>query len=217
MRILVVNANTSPSITEMIAAEARRVAAPDVEIEAVTAAFGAPGIETRADVAVAAHATVQAFQDRPTGYDAGIIATFVDPGLRAAREVVDYPVVGIGEAAYLTACTLGARFSVLTVGKTMLTPIAEQVALHGLAGRLAGVHALGVGVVAASRDQAALVAPFKALIERTVEEDGAEVIVLGGAALAGLVPVVAPQVKVPLLDGVACAIGLARSLAALRS
>ncbi|MEQ9638964.1 MAG: aspartate/glutamate racemase family protein [Alphaproteobacteria bacterium] len=214
MRILVVNSNTTRAVTDMIAAEARRVAAPDLEIEAVTAPFGPASIQTRAHAAVAAHATLEAFQTRSAGFDAGIVACFIDPGLAAVREAMPYPVVGIGEAAYLTACTRGSRFSVLTLGSSMLQPIREEVARHGLASRLASVHGLPVGVVAAAGDQAALLQPMRALIDRAVNDDGAEVVVLGGAALAGLIPKLG-DAPVPLLDGVACATGLARSLAAM--
>ncbi len=214
MRILIVNSNTTQAVTDMVAAEARRVSASDVEFDAVTAPFGPAGIETRAHAATAAHATQEAFQARREGYDAGIVACFVDPGLMAAREVVPYPVVGIGEAAYLTACTLGSRFSILTLGNGLLQPIREEVARHGLLGRLASVHGLPVGVVAAAGDQAALLDPMRLLIDRAVNDDGADVIVLGGAALAGLIPMLG-DAPVPLLDGVACAAGLARSLAAM--
>lgn len=45
------------------------------------------------------------------GYDAFIIGTSPDPGLREARTLVDIPVVGYGEASMHIACMLGSRIS----------------------------------------------------------------------------------------------------------
>jgi Asp/Glu/hydantoin racemase len=47
-----------------------------------------------------------------------------------------------------------------------------------------------------------------------VKEDRADVVILGGAGLAGLAAKLASKVEVPLLDGVACAISMAETLAA---
>jgi Asp/Glu/hydantoin racemase len=46
-----------------------------------------------------------------------------------------------------------------------------------------------------------------------VKQDRADVVILGGAGLAGLAARLAGKVDVPLLDGVACAISMAESLA----
>ena len=98
MKILVVNSNTTPSVTDRIAAAARAVASPGTEIEAVTAPFGLPLIVTRADWLVAGPATLAALQARRGTYDAAVIACFGDPGLDAAKELIEVPVLGISEA-----------------------------------------------------------------------------------------------------------------------
>ena len=51
--------------------------------------------------------------------DAAIIAAFGDPGLAAARELFDFPVVGMAEAAILTAVQLGGRFAIVTFTPAM--------------------------------------------------------------------------------------------------
>jgi allantoin racemase len=48
------------------------------------------------------------------GYEAVALGCFLDPILDELREVMDIPVLGLGEAAMLTACMLGKRFSVVT-------------------------------------------------------------------------------------------------------
>jgi allantoin racemase len=47
-------------------------------------------------------------------FDGPMVSCFGGPGLSAARELTAAPVVGIAEASFLTAMTLGERFSVLT-------------------------------------------------------------------------------------------------------
>jgi len=46
-----------------------------------------------------------------TGYDAFIIGTAPDAGLRDAKTLVDIPVIGYSEASMHIACMLGSRFS----------------------------------------------------------------------------------------------------------
>lgn len=216
MRLLVVQSNTTQAITDLVAEEARRAASPGTEIQAVCGAFGARGIECRTEAAIAAHATVTSFAEHAEGVDAGVIACFSDPGLAAARELMPFPVVGIAEASMLTACMLGGRFSILTLGARMAQPLRELVMLYGLSQRFAGIRTIERRVVQAGADPAALAGEVADLAERAVREDGAEVIILGGGAIAGLARSLAARVPVPLLDGVTCAVRMAEALAGIQ-
>ena len=97
MRVLLINPNITEAMTESMAAEARRFASPSTEIIAVTAAFGTQYVENRIEAAIAAHAVLDALAKHAAGCDAALICAFGDPGLAAAREFVDIPVVGIEE------------------------------------------------------------------------------------------------------------------------
>jgi Asp/Glu/hydantoin racemase len=122
----------------------------------------------------------------------------------------------MAEAAMLTACMLGARFSIVTFSAALGPWYHECVALHGLTGRLASIRCLD----GAFRDIADVQEEKQALLvdlcARAVLEDGADVIILGGAPLAGLADQVAAHVSVPLVDGVAAAVLQAQTLATLR-
>lgn len=213
MKILIVNSNTSESVTQTIEAEARRCASQNTDIMVVTARFGARSIESRSEAAIAAHATLDALAEHGTGADAGIIACFIDPGLAAAKELMPFPVVGIAEAAILTACMLAGRFSIVTVAPRTVQPIRELVASYGLAARLASVRALERSVLAAHADQTGTIEAFRHLIERTADEDGAELAILGGAVTAGMARTLAVDSPIPVLDGVGCAVRQAQALA----
>jgi allantoin racemase len=86
---------------------------------------------------------------------------------------------------------------------------------HGLAGRLASVRALDVPLADVARAKDKLADRVVALSLRTVEEDDAEVVIVGGGPMAGLARQVASRIPVPTLDGVTCAVRLAESLAGL--
>jgi Asp/Glu/hydantoin racemase len=212
MRLLVVQSNTSEFMTDLIAEEARRAASPGTEIKAVTVGFGARGIECRTEVAIAAHATVVAFAENAEGIDAGLISCFSDPGLAAARELMPFPVVGIAEASMLTACMLGGRFSIVTLGARMAQPLRELAMQYGLGSRLASVRTIERRVVDAGSDPGSLADEVTALSNAAIEQDGAEVIILGGGAVAGLSRQLVDRINAPLLDGVTCAVRMAEAL-----
>ena len=107
MRILLINPNISQSVSDLIGAEARRTASPSTVIEVATAPLGVAYIETRFEALIGAYAAAVLAAERQSQHDALVIAAFGDPGLAGIREAVDIPVVGLSEAALLSACMLG--------------------------------------------------------------------------------------------------------------
>ena len=116
MRILLINPNTSPELTERIAGLARASVAGDAAIVPATGRFGARYITTRASAAIAAHAALDAFAEHGTDCDAVLLACFGDPGLAALKELSPVPVVGMAEASCHEACRRGRRFAIVTGG-----------------------------------------------------------------------------------------------------
>jgi allantoin racemase len=216
MKILLVNPNTSQSVTDRIAEVARQAAAPGTEILAVTATSGVPYIASRAEAAVAGRTTLELMADHAQGCDAAIVAAFGDPGLGAARELLSIPVVGLAEASMLTACMLGRRFSIVTFAHALEPWYRECVEYHGLMSRFASIRCAEGGFSDISTVSLEKEAPLLALCDRVIKEDGADVIILGGAPLAGMAARVGDRVAVPLVDGVAAAVNQAQTLVSLR-
>ena len=210
VRLLLVNPNTSDVHTRSIFEEARKAAAGGVQVDAVTASYGARYIDTRSEAAIAAHATFTAVAEHPE-YDGAIIAAFVDPGLEATREAMRYPVVGILEAAALTACMLGGRFGVVAAGPRVLPIFEERIAAYGLSARLAGV-ASTADFGASVAEQPEAVSELARCARLLVSERRADVILLGGAPLACLREAIQKLVPVPVLDGVSCAVKQVQAL-----
>ena len=215
MKLLLANPNTSASVTERIAAVARAVAAPGTEIVAVTGAAGVPYIATRAEAAVAGRTTLELMAEHGAGCDAAIVAAFADPGLGGARELMPFPVVGLAEAAMLTACMLGRRFAIVTFSGSLGPWYRECVEYHGLTSRLAAIRCVEAGFTGIATVQTELEDQLVALCNRTVAEDDADMVILGGAPLAGLARLVADRVSVPLIDGVEAAVLQAEALVRL--
>jgi Asp/Glu/hydantoin racemase len=216
MHILLLNPNTSASITDRLTQVARQVVAPDSRVTGLSAPRGVPYISSRAEAQIAGAVLLEMMADHPEPYDAAIVAAFGDPGLAAARELFDVPVVGMAEAAMLTACMLGQRFAIVTFAASLGGWYRDCVAASGLLPRLAGIRFSAepfssIDAVASEREDALV-----ALCIAAVEQDGADVVLLAGAPLAGLAARVAPRVPVPVVEQVHAAVLQAEALVRLK-
>jgi Asp/Glu/hydantoin racemase len=210
--ILLINPNTTASITDLVLKTAKRFAAKGTNLRAVTGAFGPRYIASRVGYAIAGHAAVDAFANDRGRKDAVVLACFGDPGLAALKEIAKVPVVGMADASILQACAMGNRFSIVTGGERWKSMLEEFVAGHGLSSRLASIRTVApTGADIARNPKAAMALLAKGC--GACAQDGADVVILGGAGLAGLAAKLKSTVDVPLLDGVACAVSMAEALA----
>jgi len=213
MRILLINPNTTSQITDTVASYARSIAGDGVEIVSATGRFGARYISTRAAAVIAAHAALDAFAEHGAGCDAIYLACFGDPGLLALKEVSPVPVVGMAEASCHLACMIGRRFAIVTGGERWKPMLEEFVAAQGLFERLAGVRAVAPTGSEIARDPEGALALLAEACRRCATEDGADVVVLGGAALAGMAAKLSSSVPVPLICSVEAGTRAALALA----
>ncbi len=214
MKLLVLNPNTSESVTERIAAAARAAASPGTEIVPMTAQWGVPYIVTRAEAAIATCAALEVMAEHVDGHDAIVLAAFGDPGLDAARELMPVPVIGLSEGSMLTACMLARRFSLVSISPDFTPWYRDSVERLGLQSRLASVRALEEGFDSIAHVQEEKEAMLLSLCRRAAEDDGADIVILAGAPLAGLAARLTGRVPIPVLDGVAAAVRQAEALAA---
>jgi allantoin racemase len=214
MRLLVVNPNTTRSMTEKIGAAARAVAGPSTEIIAVNPESGPVSIEGYFDEAFAVPGLIE--EMRKAGpVDATIIACFDDTGLDAARSFSPTPVIGIGEAAFHLASLIAGKFSVVTTLSRSVPAIEHNLVRYGLMSRCARVRASDVAVLDLEIPGSPARGRISREIDRAIQEDAAEAIVLGCAGMADLAAALALEHGLPVLDGVAAAVKLAESLVGL--
>src|SRR5580692_4310111 len=171
MRLLLLNPNTSAAVTERLAASARAAAAAGTQIVPLTASRGVPFIASRAEAQIAGAVVLEMLAAHHGRYDAAIIAAFADPGLLGARELFDVPIVGLAEAAMLSACMLGRRFSIVTFGRALAPWYQECVTMDGLDARCAGIRTLDGTFESISNVQAEKEDMLVSLANRAVEQD----------------------------------------------
>lgn len=216
MKILLVNPNLTQAVTDAVLLAARARAASGTTFTAVTGSFGPVVIGSRAESALAQHGVLELVAQHAAGHDAVVLGVSLDCALWACRELLDMPVIGMTEAGMLCGATVATRIGMVTNGARMAPLYRELVQSYGLADRLAGVEALALapqqmmGSPGAARDavrDAAL---------RLVAQDGAEAVLLAGAAMASMADTLQAELPVPVLDGVGCAVALAQAMVGLR-
>lgn len=214
-RLLLINPNTSAHVTDRLLAQARVAADGVAEVIGVTATFGAAIIGSRTEDAIAAHAALEIAARHAAGVDAVVMGVSMDSGLHAVRELLDVPVVGMAEAALVTACQLGGRIGCLTLGPRLLPLYRELTVRHGFAARVAAWRALDLPAAYGPTLDARSVEAVAQGCRQLVDEDGAEVVVLCAAVLAGCAARVRDAVPVPVIDAIDAATRQALLLAAL--
>lgn len=214
MRILFINPNTSESFTRGIEVSTAKYKAADTEVVAMNPTSGPATIESIYEEMVGAAAALQVLMENLDDFDGFVIACYGNEGLvQAAREATDKPVIGITEASYYMACMLGRKFSVVTTGDRWESLLWDSVKLHGLETRCASMRPTSINTseLEESGDD---VVKFHLMKEARValEQDGAEVILLGCAGLTGFDKVMQAELGVPVIDGVVAALKLMEGL-----
>jgi allantoin racemase len=197
---LVINPNTTQWMTDSVARSAAKAFQPPWEFRALHPPGGPTSIESWFETNLAATATLALLKDHPDA-DGVVLACFGDPGLFALRELLDVPVVGIAEAAALTACMIGLKFGVL-VGEHKDVPSLENVLwTYGLEKRCAGLEPIGIPVLEMDSDPAATLQSLTATSKRLMAR-GAEILLLGCAGLSDYQRDLARGLRIPVIDPV---------------
>jgi Asp/Glu/hydantoin racemase len=137
------------------------------------------------------------------GFSAVCIDTMSDSGVAALRSVLDIPVFGPGKVSMLTALMLGERFSILTMAsrwKPLYKKALDELGLHH---KCASVRAIEV-----APDNQALLAGkeedvfplLEAAARRAIEEDGADVLILGSTTMHQSHAWLSQRLPVPVIN-----------------
>lgn len=216
MRIAIVNPNSTVAMTDSMLVSAAAVARPDTELIGITPQRGVPSIESHCDEVWGSWSVLtevdrlEAAAARPDAY---VIACFGDTGLPGAREAAEGPVVGMTEAAIMTAALIAHRFSIITMPLRTLEQSERVLRSLGLAHRCA-VRAVDEPVSAVAHGSLHLLDTFAAAARRSLIEDSSEAIILGCAGLSDLVEPLRQILGAPVIEGVAAALTMAEGLVA---
>lgn len=213
MKLLVVNPNTTASMTAKIDACARMAASPGTGIVTRNPATGPASIEGHYDEAMATPGLLgEIARGESEGMDGFVVACFDDPAIGACRELATGPVVGICEAAMHAASMIASSFSVVTTLPRSV-PIVEDLAMrYGMARRCRRVRAADLPVLALEEDPEAR-RRILAEVRAAVTEDRCEAVVLGCAGMADLARWLSAEAGLPVIDGVVAGVRLVEALA----
>ncbi len=137
----------------------------------------------------------------------------LEPGLRAAKQASRIPVVGAGEAALCLALLFGERFSVIIPTAESTAPMVSKIRETGLWDRLASVRSINLHVLDLDNHETTLAAVADQA-RSAVDEDGAEVIVLGCTVMGTIASALAHRLGVPVIEPGTAALKLAEAFAA---
>ena len=213
MKIMIINPNSSTDMTDADGVAARSAALPETEIVAVTPDFAPASIESFYDEYLCVPGILNEIKkgEAEGGFDAYVIACYGDPGLNAAREMTDKPVIGIAEASLYMACQLAARISIVTIIPRFKVCVEDMVANYGLAHKVK-VRTSPLYVLDVERDPEGSLESLREECRKAKAEDDAEAICLGCAGFADFADQLEAELEIPVLDGVVCATKMAEAI-----
>jgi allantoin racemase len=148
------------------------------------------------------------------GFDAIVPGCFGDPGIDGARELVDIPVLGPGATSMVVAANLGHRFSIVTVLENVVRPLENLALLTGVAAKLASVRQIGIPVLELNANPDATFDRLTDVSREVIEQDRADVLILGCGTLSFRAAELQEMLGVPVLNPLQVTLRMAELLVA---
>ena len=211
MKILLYNPNTSQTITNTLYDTAKLVVSEGTTLVPMTAKKGFPYISTKVEAQITGTLVLEKIAEIHSQYDAIIIAAFGDPGLIPAKTLFNLPIIGLGEAAMLSACLFGKKFSIISFTNAMASWYEESVEVLGLQSRYAGFRAIDGVNLTIDKIQTLQKRSLIESAKLAINIDGGEVVIFAGAPLSGFKKIVQKEISVPVIDCAEAAVKQAES------
>ena len=217
-RILFINPFKGEIFDQPIKAFIEKEKRSDTDVEVVSLKRGPEHLEYHYYEALTLVDTLKTIKHaEKEGYDAAVIGCFYDPGLREAREITNSIVITApAEAAMHIATTLGHQFSIIVGREKWIPKMHENVVNYGFKEKLASFKSVGLGVHDFHRDEAETAKRLKAAAKEAVEQDRAEVVILGCTIQFGFYKELQGYLGVPVIDAILAAFKYAEFLIELR-
>ena len=212
MKILLVNANMTESVTNHVVTVARAHASAGTDIDGVTGRFGANIVTAEPENVIAAHAALDLLAMHYADYDAAILAISFDSGLEAARDLVPIPVLGMTDAALRAARSGSDRIGIVMFG-SVSRPLYEAVfARSPVHDAIRAIEVVEIASVAAYLETDRLEEQILEAIKRMEQGSRVKDVVICGAAMAGIAPRLQARCAPRLHDGIIAATHEAEAL-----
>lgn len=209
-KILVLNPNTSPEMTQTIAS-ALTGFRDIVSIDVRNVPWGPFSVESEVDNIVAASAVLDTVWRARNDYDGFVIACFDDPGLDACRELIWQPVVGIGESAIVAARQRAERVGIIVVDTRVITRVAAHCVRNGLTEDRLLFDSLDGTVVELNSTSSGVADRFTRAADNLISR-GAQALVLACAGFSDHAERLETRTGIPVFDGNLCGVDKVRAL-----
>jgi allantoin racemase len=215
VKIILVNVNTSESMTEVIAAGARRYASPGTQTIALRPFFGPEAVDCNFESYLSAVGVMDRVMAYDDPFDAVVLAGFGEHGRDGLQELIEQPVIEICEASAYVAMLIARSYSIVTTLQRSVAAIEDRLRLAGVANRCASVRASGMSTLDVDADPQGAIRGIVEEARIAVTKDHAEAICLGCAGMAGLEEAITTELGVPVVDGIGAAVRLAEAVVGL--
>jgi allantoin racemase len=205
-RIVLINPNSNQATTDMMVRIAQSAAPDDVEIVGATAPRGPLMIIDPEALAASAPQVVEIGLGLGKDVSGIIISAFGDPGWADLRRQAKVPVVGIAEAAMLSASDKGRRFGVATTTPKLVASIDARAAELGLAKLYTGTRVTSEDPNRLVADPDRLVEALRQVVSACVELDKAEAVIIGGGPLGNAAIALTPMFSIPVIAPIPAAV-----------
>lgn len=210
----------TPIVTEGIRTldDIRAMESADLTVTHSLIDIGPASIESEFDGALAVPGLLaKAMEAERAGVDAVVIDCMGDPGLTAAREVLSIPVLGPAETSMHVAAMLGRSFSIVTVLESVRPMLDNLAKLYGVHEKLASIRVIDIPVLEIGLDLGKLQHALTEQAQLALDQDGADVIVLGCTGFFGCSEAIAHALAehgspAPVIDPIPAAVFTAAAL-----
>jgi allantoin racemase len=192
---------------------------PDTEVECVAVRNSATILDCYyEDLVFDMYITEAGLRAEEEGYDAVIMDTVSDSGLWALRARLTIPVIGPGLVSYLVGILLGKRFSIITMWDKWNHLYEKNLALYDLKQKCASIRAVNIppdleALFTGKEEE--MFHTLTAEAQKAIDEDGADVILLGSTTMHQAGDYMAAHLPAPVINPGPVAIKLTESFVQL--
>ncbi len=197
----------------------RDVLGPDTEVECVPVRNSATVVADHYEAMLFdMYITDAGLRAEEEGYDAVVMDTVSDSGLYALRSRLSIPVLGPGLVSYLVGTMLAKRFSIITMWDKWRHLYEKNLDLYHLWEKCASIRAVNippdVEALFAGKEEE-MFARLTAEAQAAIDEDGADVILLGSTTMHQAGEYMSAHLPAPVINPGPVAIKLTESLVQL--
>jgi Asp/Glu/hydantoin racemase len=206
--IVLINPNTSAKTTAFMTDIARRYLPEGYSITAMTAESGVAMIVNVAELKASENGVVQMGLSQAKAAQGIIVSAFGDPGLETLRTCISIPVVGLCGASMIEASREGRKFGIATVTPDLVACFSDKARSMGFEGNYTGTRLTKGDPVQLASDPAALLLALEYAAQECIDDDGAEVVIIGGGPLGLAAESLQNSFAIPIISPIRCAVEL---------